>query len=89
MKKRTALVAGVLVVAATAATAALANTITGPSSSQSPYVVPSQEPGVVTKSILTVGDSVNDKLDGTPYRHGRASPTAWAPTTTATARSRC
>ena len=40
MKKRTALVAGVLVVAATAATAALANTITGPSSSQSPYVVP-------------------------------------------------
>jgi hypothetical protein len=31
---------------------------TGPSSSQSPYVVRSQ-PGVVTKSILTTGDSVN------------------------------
>ena len=30
---------------------------TGPSSSQSPYVVRSQ-PGVVTKSILTVGDTV-------------------------------
>jgi secreted PhoX family phosphatase len=42
-------------------------TETGPSSSQSPYVVPSQ-PGIVTKSILTVGDSVNTKPDGTPYR---------------------
>ena len=30
---------------------------TGPSSSQSPYVVGSQS-GVVTKSILTVGDAV-------------------------------
>jgi Alkaline phosphatase PhoX len=67
MKKRTALGAAVLVVAAAAATAALANTITGPSSSQSPYVVRSLE-GVVTKSILTVGDSVNAKPDGTPYR---------------------
>ncbi len=35
---------------------AAANTITGPSSSQSPYVVRSV-PGVVTKAILTVGDS--------------------------------
>jgi hypothetical protein len=41
---------------------------TGPSSSQSPYIVRSQ-PGVVTKSLLTVGDSVNLKPDGvTPYR---------------------
>jgi hypothetical protein len=40
---------------------------TGPSSSQSPYVLPSQT-GVVTKSVLTVGDSVNLKPDGTPYR---------------------
>ena len=46
---------------------ALGNTITGPSSSQSPYVVRSQ-PGVVTKAILTVGDSVNSKPDGAPYR---------------------
>lgn len=46
---------------------AFANTIVGPSTSQSPYVVRS-EPGVVTKSILTVGDSVNAKPDGTPYR---------------------
>jgi len=46
----------------------LANAITGPSSSQSPYIVRSQ-PGVVTKAIFTVGDSVNLKPDGiTPYR---------------------
>ena len=46
----------------------LANSIKGPSSSQSPYLVRSQ-PGVVTKAILTVGDSVNLKPDGvTPYR---------------------
>jgi uncharacterized protein DUF839 len=66
MKKRTALAAAVGLAAVTA-TAALANTITGPSSSASPYVERSQ-PGVVTKSILTVGDSVNAKPDGTPYR---------------------
>ena len=47
---------------------ALANSITGPSSSQSPYVVRSQ-PGVVTVSLLSVGDAVNYKPDGvTPYR---------------------
>lgn len=40
----------------------------GPSSSQSPYVLRSQ-PGVIVRSILTVGDSVNVKPDGvTPYR---------------------
>jgi hypothetical protein len=50
-----AAVVGVLALAA--AVAALANAITGPSSSQSPYLVRSQ-PGVVTKSILTTGDSV-------------------------------
>jgi hypothetical protein len=48
--------------------AAVAQALTGPSSSQSPYLVPSQ-PGVVIKSIMTVGDSVNLKSDGvTPYR---------------------
>jgi len=47
--------------------AATANTIIAPSSSQSPYIFRS-EPGVVTKAILTVGDSVNNKPDGTPYR---------------------
>jgi hypothetical protein len=47
---------------------ALANAITGPSSSQSPYIIRSQ-PGVVTKAIFTVGDSANYKADGvTPYR---------------------
>lgn len=46
----------------------LANDITGPSSSQSPYLLRSQ-PGVVTVSLMTVGDSVNLKPDGmTPYR---------------------
>src|SRR5919106_701788 len=45
-----------------------ADNISGPSSSATPYIVRSQ-PGVVTKSILTVGDSVNLKPDGvTPYR---------------------
>lgn len=40
----------------------------GPSSSETPYILRSV-PGVVTKSILTVGDSVNTKPDGfTPYR---------------------
>jgi hypothetical protein len=63
---------GICLLAATAAVAGAANTahavdMTGPSSSQSPYVV-SAAPGVVTKSILTVGDSVNNKPDGTPYR---------------------
>src|SRR6266487_4343754 len=47
---------------------ALAQSVTGPSSSQSPYVLRT-EPGVVTVSILTVGDAVNYKADGvTPYR---------------------
>jgi len=48
------------------ATAASANAITGPSSSASPYLV-RLVPGVVTKSILTVGDSVTNP-DGTSYR---------------------
>ena len=48
------------------AAAAAPGAETGPSSSQSPYLLRSQ-PGVVTKSILTVGDSVNLKPDGTPY----------------------
>lgn len=47
---------------------ALADGQTGPSSSQSSYVVRSR-PGVVARSILTVGDAVNYKADGvTPYR---------------------
>jgi hypothetical protein len=53
-------------VAGIAAAGAFANAITGPSSSQSPYIVRSQ-PGVVTKAILTVGDSVGGyKLVGIP-----------------------
>ena len=57
-----------LFVAAALASAAQAEVRTGPSSSQSPYLVPVQ-PGVATISILTVGDSVNAKPDGvSPYR---------------------
>lgn len=40
---------------------------TGPSSSQSPYVVPAV-PGVQTTSILTVGDAAGTKPDGSAYR---------------------
>lgn len=48
--------------------AAVALEIQGPNSSQTPYLVASLR-GVVVKSILTVGDSVNPKPDGvTPYR---------------------
>ena len=36
-------------------------------SSAAPYIVP-VAPGVSTRAILTVGDSVNAKPDGTPYR---------------------
>lgn len=57
-----------LALAAAFPAVACADSITGPSSSQSPYVVRSQ-PGVVTVSLLTVGDAVNYKADGvTPYR---------------------
>jgi hypothetical protein len=59
-----AAVVGVMGLAAAAA--ALANAITGPSSSQSPHVVRSQS-GVVTKSILTTGDAVGDyRMVGIP-----------------------
>ena len=64
-------VAAAAAVAAIAAGAAAETTISGnqgPSSSASPYVVP-VAPGVRTVAILTTGDSVNPKLDGTtPYR---------------------
>jgi hypothetical protein len=68
MKRALTLMMGAaLVLTASAATAA-PGAVTGPSSSESPYLVPSV-PGVVTRSILTVGDSVNTKPDGvTPYR---------------------
>jgi hypothetical protein len=50
-----------------AAGAVFANAQTGPSSSEDPYVVRTMK-GVTTTAILSVGDSVNDKPDGTPYR---------------------
>ncbi|HYZ28185.1 MAG TPA: hypothetical protein VE570_03940 [Thermoleophilaceae bacterium] len=53
-----------LTAALTCAGASFAST--GPSSSDAPYVVPSK-PGVVTKSILTVGDSVDGyRMVGVP-----------------------
>jgi hypothetical protein len=56
------------VLVSAAITGAFANDITGPSSSQSPYLLRSR-PGVTTVSLLTVGDAVNLKPDGvTPYR---------------------
>lgn len=64
--RRFGVLAAAVLVAAVAATAALANAITGPSSSESPYIVRSQ-PGIVTKSILTVGDAVGGyKMVGIP-----------------------
>lgn len=65
--------AAALAAAAAAATPALAGTVKGPSSSDTPYLVPVAD-GVDTISIFTVGDSVNDKPvelgypAGTPYR---------------------
>jgi hypothetical protein len=48
------------------ASVALANAVTGPSSSAAPYLVRSQ-PGVVTKSLLTVGDTVGGyRMAGIP-----------------------
>lgn len=51
----------------TLAIATAVHAATGPSSSQSPYVV-GLSSAVNTTSLLTVGDSVNAKPDGTPYR---------------------
>jgi hypothetical protein len=65
--RRAGILAGAAGVLAAVAASALGNATSGPSSSESPYVLRS-EPGVVTRSILTVGDSVNLKPDGTPYR---------------------
>ncbi len=50
------------------ATASAGNDLTGPSSSQSPYLIPARN-GVNTISLFTAGDAVNYKPDGvTPYR---------------------
>ena len=58
----------VVVLALTIVGSVFAYSITGPNSSQSPYLLRSQ-PGVITNAILTVGDSVSMKPDGvTPYR---------------------
>ena len=66
-KSLSPLVLPALVALGLASGAALANAIQGPSSSQSPYLERTMN-GVVTKAILTVGDSVNAKPDGSAYR---------------------
>ncbi len=66
--QRSALFGGIalaLIVGGNGALAADSNV--GPSSSATPYLVATQ-PGVQITSILTVGDSVNNKANGTPYR---------------------
>jgi hypothetical protein len=42
--------------------------VQGPSSSQTPYLLPATGSGVKTVSILTTGNSVNPGPDGSPYR---------------------
>ncbi len=65
---RTSCFALVALVTCAGGTTAFAQ-LTGPSSSKAPYVLP-VAPGIITKSILTVGDSVNNDpaRPGTPYR---------------------
>ena len=50
-----------------AANSAVAIETTGPSSSATPYLVAGAS-GVGIASLITVGDTVNNKPDGTPYR---------------------
>lgn len=65
-KRVVSLVLAALLLAVTVAGVSAAGPIQGPSSSQTPYIVPT---GLGTSvSLLTVGDSVNNKPDGTPYR---------------------
>ncbi|MFN8569619.1 MAG: DUF839 domain-containing protein [Kouleothrix sp.] len=61
-----ALAAGLAALAIGTAAATPSGAI-GPSTATTPYIVASQ-PGVVLKSVLTVGDSVNAKPNGEPYR---------------------
>jgi secreted PhoX family phosphatase len=66
MRKRTLLVSLLVFGAVSAAAIAAGTTVTGPSSTQPPYVIPSQD-GVKTVSLLTVGDSVDGyRLVGIP-----------------------
>ena len=69
MRKRRTLalgLGGAIAVAAAAVAVAAPGSQTGPSSSEAPYLVRTQ-PGIVTKSILTVGDSVDGyRMAGIP-----------------------
>ena len=62
------LIVAISIAGISASLAANPTAITGPSSSDSPYLL-GVKSGVVTASVMTVGDSVNFKPDGlTPYR---------------------
>jgi hypothetical protein len=68
MLNKSRLLLSVVVPAVAISSAFAENAITGATSSQSPYVVPTR-PWVVTESLITTGDAVNFKSDGvTPYR---------------------
>jgi hypothetical protein len=68
MFRRTFIAASISMALGSAAMPACAGTQTGPSSSESPYVVNVPQ-SVHIISLITVGDSVNDKPDSTaPYR---------------------
>lgn len=69
---RKTLIAVLLVCGLVTAAAFAAAAETGPNSSQSPYVLPSQD-GVITKSILTVGDAIGGyRFVGLPDGMGTA-----------------
>ncbi|MBA3727161.1 MAG: hypothetical protein H0W86_12155 [Armatimonadetes bacterium] len=57
---------GMLIAALAVCAAGSQARLRGPSSSQDPYILRTAE-GVETVSIITVGDFVNLKPDGTPY----------------------
>ncbi len=67
VSRRQVIVSSIIAIAVVGTGASAFGQMSGPSSSKPSYVLP-VAPGVVTKSILTVGDSVNNKPDGSPYR---------------------
>ena len=67
IKTRLSLVASTTAVLAISLSASAQSVVTGPSSSASPYVRPFNNYPVDVVSILTVGDTVNNKPNGAPY----------------------
>ena len=67
MKLSTSLAAGAPMTLAFAMSAAGQSVLTGPSSSATPYLRPFNGFPVDVHAVMTVGDTVNNKPDGTPY----------------------